>query len=246
MNCKNCDAATGGTFCSACGQKSDTHRITIPHLSHELIHAVTHADKGFFLLMKDLVAKPGAVALQYIEGKRKKYFNPLSFIVITTAFSAYIGYKSGYFEALTYPNSAKQPPLPYYRESMQFMVEHGKMLGLILILPLLAFFAWIFFKRSQYNFAESFVLHSFVIGQTNILRVIIFIPAFLIAPHTIGMNEMIFSLVFQLYLIIAYKQFYKGNLALVIFKSLLIRILFIVFYWVLIWAFVATMRTITA
>lgn len=244
MNCKNCEAATQGKFCSSCGQQVDTHRITIPHLSHELMHALTHADKGFLLLLKDLVTQPGIVARQYVEGKRKKYFNPLSFIVITTALSAFISYKAGYFEALTYPQSKRQPPLPYYRESMEFMVGHGKVLGLVLILPLLAFFAWIFFKRSKYNFAESFVLHSFVIGETNILRVLVFIPAFLLAPHMIGINDAIFSLVFQVYLIIAYKQFYQSNTLLVILKSLLIRFLFIIFYWLLIWSFVAATHTL--
>jgi hypothetical protein len=244
MNCKNCDAAIQGKFCSSCGQQADTHRISIPHLSHELVHAITHADKGFLLLLKELVIRPGTIARQYIEGKRKKYFNPLSFIVITTALMAFISYKAGYFEALTYPESKRQPPLPYYRESMEFMVGHGKLLGLVLILPLLAFFAWIFFKRSRYNFAESFVLHSFIIGETNILRVLVFIPAFLLAPHTVRMNDAIFSLIFQVYLVIAYKQFYQGNILVVIIKSLLIRILFIVFYWLLIWLFVAAMHTL--
>lgn len=244
MNCKNCDAVISGKFCSSCGQQADTHRITIPHLSHELIHALTHADKGFLLLLKELVTRPGIVGRQYVEGKRKKYFNPLSFVVITTALSAFISYKAGYFEALTYPQSNRQPPLPYYRESMEFMVSHGKVLGLVLILPLLAFFAWIFFKRSKYNFAESFVLHSFVIGETNIMRVLVFIPAFILAPHTIGINDAIFSVVFQIYLIIAYKQFYQGNILLVILKSLLIRFLFILFYWLLIWSFVAATHTL--
>lgn len=123
---------------------------------------------------------------------------------------------------------------------MEFMVGHGKILGLVLILPLLAFLAWIFFKRSKYNFAESFVLHSFVIGETNILRVLVFVPAFLLAPHTIGINDMIFSILLQIYLIIAYKQFYQNHVLLVILKSLLIRILFITLYWLLIWSFVAT------
>lgn len=240
MNCKNCDAATQGKFCSSCGQQVDTHRITVPHLSHELIHALTHADKGFLLLLKELITKPGIIARQYVEGKRKKYFNPLSFVVITTALSAFVSYKAGYFEALTYPQSKRQPPLPYYRESMEFMVGHGKILGLVLILPLLAFLAWIFFKRSKYNFAESFVLHSFVIGETNILRVLVFVPAFLLVPHTIGINDMIFSILLQIYLIIAYKQFYQNHVLLVILKSLLIRILFITLYWLLIWSFVAT------
>ncbi len=239
MNCKNCDAAIQGKFCSSCGQQVDTHRITISHLSHELVHALTHADKGFLLLLKELVTQPGIVARQYVEGKRKKYFNPLSFVVISTALSAFISYKAGYFKALAYPQSPRQPPLPYYQESMELMVGNGKILSLVLILPLLAFFAWIFFKRSRYNFAESFVLHSFVLGESNILLILIFIPSFLLAPHTVGLNNFIFGVVFQIYMIIAYKQFYQSNILMVILKSLLIRFLFMASYWLLIWSFVA-------
>src|SRR5690349_5843120 len=106
MNCKNCESTVDANFCSNCGQKAHIHRITIGHVVHEFIHAVTHADKGFLLLIKKLITRPGIVARQYIEGKRKTYFNPLSFIVITSAIHAFISYKSGYFTSMSSGGSA--------------------------------------------------------------------------------------------------------------------------------------------
>jgi hypothetical protein len=91
--CKNCDASLNGKFCSHCGQKGDIHQITMPHLGHEVFHALTHTDKGILLLIKDLLRRPGTVAKEYIEGKRKKYFSPFSFIVISTALSALLAYQ---------------------------------------------------------------------------------------------------------------------------------------------------------
>ncbi|HRD56577.1 MAG TPA: hypothetical protein PK504_00945 [Ferruginibacter sp.] len=67
--CQNCNNEFNGEFCNQCGQKI-VHRITMPHLWHDLIHAFTHADKGFFHLLIALFKKPGAVAREYIlEGK---------------------------------------------------------------------------------------------------------------------------------------------------------------------------------
>src|SRR5688500_16468941 len=104
MNCKNCDVLLEGNFCRQCGQKADTNRITFKHFLHEFFHAFTHSDKGILLLMKDLITRPGLVAREYLDGKRKKYFNPLSFLVIISSLYAYIGHVTGYLDALTGAN----------------------------------------------------------------------------------------------------------------------------------------------
>lgn len=127
---------------------------------------------------------------------------------------------------------------PYWAEAMTLMVEHGKLLGLILIVPLLSILSWMFFRKSRYNLAENFVLQSFVMGQANILRTLIFIPAFLLAPHTADLNSNIFQGVFLIYMIIANRQFFRENLVATILKTTLSMFLFIALYWTMIWGFV--------
>ncbi len=136
MICKNCDATLDGKFCSSCGQRADIHRITVSHLAHEFTHALTHADKGILLLVKELVRRPGYVAKEYLDGKRKKYFNPISFIVATTALSALIAYQSGYYAAITSSPREGREYFPYFHETMEISVHHGKLLALILVVPL--------------------------------------------------------------------------------------------------------------
>ncbi|MBD3581781.1 DUF3667 domain-containing protein [Flavobacterium selenitireducens] len=85
--CRNCDrelAADFG-FCPGCGQKSDLHRLSWHEIAHDSIHYFTHADKGIFSLIADLGSKPGSVARQYVEGRRRKYFPPLNFFLIIAA-----------------------------------------------------------------------------------------------------------------------------------------------------------------
>src|SRR5687768_4468983 len=101
MNCKNCGSEVNGKFCSSCGQKKDIHPITIKNVMHDFLHALTHADKGFLLTLKSVFTRPGVVAREYIEGKRKKYFNPLSFLVIIMAISAIVSTQTGYFKAFS-------------------------------------------------------------------------------------------------------------------------------------------------
>lgn len=197
--------------------------------------------------MKELVTRPGYVANEYLEGKRKKYFNPLSFLVISAAIWSLVVLKSGYFEAM-----GSGPPqgggggrgyeLPeelarYFSESMRIILTHGKIIILVITAPLLAFLTWIFFRKHKNSYAENLVLNTFLAGQINLALVIIFIPAFLIFGHA-KMNNNVYQLVFLIYMMIAYHQFFKNHVVLTILKTILILFLFIVFFWLLIFAFV--------
>jgi hypothetical protein len=241
MICKNCDATLDGKYCANCGQQSEVHRITFGYVSHEFFHAVTHADKGFLLLVKNLIVQPGIVAKEYVEGKRKKYFNPLSFLVITSAIHAYCAYTSGYFEGVGGGGgqggggNRRMPALMV--EAFKISNENGKWLSLLLIAPLLAFLSWLLFKRSRYSLAETFVLNSYIIGQSHVIRTLIFIPLFLLFPQYGGMNLMIFQLVLVIYLTVAYRQFFQQRVWVTIIKAVLTMVLFINLYWVLIVAY---------
>lgn len=246
-HCKNCGAPLGGNFCQDCGQSAHIHTITLRHLFHEFFHALTHADKGFLFLMKELVTRPGYVALEYLDGKRKKYFNPLSFLVIAAAIWALVVLKSGYFESMgrgPSPSGAggRAYEMPgevarYFSESMRIILDHGKIITLVITAPLLAFLSWIFFRKRKNTFAENLVLNAFVSGQINLGLVIIFIPAYWLFGHA-RVNNNIYQITFLVYMMVAYQQFFKNHIALTILKSILIFILFIVFFWLLIFGFV--------
>ena len=238
MTCKNCQAPAPGAYCSACGQQTHIHRVTMGHLGHEVTHALTHADKGFLLLIKELITRPGIVAREYLDGKRKKYFNPFTFLVITSALYAFISYKSGYSIAMVAPDSPASNRGPYHQEMMDIVVQNGKLLMLILIVPLFAFLSWLFSIRSRFNLAENFVLLAFVVGQLNVALVLIYIPAFLIAPATIHWNVYVREALFILYIAVTYHQFFQNKWIFAFLKAIVVYFLSITLYWVLIFAFV--------
>ncbi len=261
MTCKNCGNTFEGKFCSNCGQTADIHRVTFKHFFHELFHAFTHADKGIFLLAKALAFRPGHVAREWLDGKRKRYFNPLSFLVLTTAFYAFVSYHSGYFKVMS---GGPQKPTTEQRAQMrekpspaalvffkamgeagQISINNGKVLGLFLIYPWMALFTALLFIRNKANLAEILVLCAFIMGELYILMAVIFIPAFLIAPSTVDLNNWVFHLVSIIYMIVAYQQFFRNHIALTITKAVLVKGLYIVFFWLSIVAYVLVKNAIT-
>jgi hypothetical protein len=249
MICANCNGTVETNFCPSCGQKSAIHRITVSHVVHEGLHSITHTDKGFLLLTKELITRPGIIAKEYIAGRRKRYFNPLSFIVISSALLAYVGSITGYMDKLTGAGSTRtgggRIPSAEWREVFQIASDSGKWLTLLFIAPLFALLSWLFFIKKKYNYGENLVLHSFIFGEAALIRLIIFVPLYLIFPEkTSVLNLFVFEGIFLTFLTIAYKQFYQQHLLLVIIKVIVIRILFLVLFWALLYGYVVVKNLI--
>ncbi|RYD58971.1 MAG: DUF3667 domain-containing protein [Sphingobacteriales bacterium] len=87
--CLNCGAVLISKYCHECGQKSDTHRITMSHLvKHDLVHGLWHFDKGLLYTLKESFLRPGHMAMDYISGKRIKYYNVFYLILIVIGINA--------------------------------------------------------------------------------------------------------------------------------------------------------------
>jgi hypothetical protein len=83
--CLNCGAPVTRGWCSACGQKATVARLSMRHLVHEVPHAIFHVDRGIVPTLRGLVTRPGVMVTEYLEGKRARYFNPLTLLIICSA-----------------------------------------------------------------------------------------------------------------------------------------------------------------
>ncbi|MBS1571605.1 MAG: DUF3667 domain-containing protein, partial [Bacteroidetes bacterium] len=74
--CLNCGSKVDNNYCSVCSQKTDTHRLTPKHFFyHDILHGIWHLDKGILFTLKEAVIRPGQASLDYINGKRIRYYN---------------------------------------------------------------------------------------------------------------------------------------------------------------------------
>jgi hypothetical protein len=168
--CKNCNRSFSQNYkyCPYCGQEATAKRLNFSHLTHNIAHAFLHADKGVLLLFKELTYKPGRVARLYIEGKRKKYFNPFSFLVLMVAIALIFILK---FESLVIShrnvNAANA-------EFLHFVFKYFNIF-IFIVCPMNALLTWLFFRKSNMNYIENLVLAAYMGGQIMFYNCILLI-----------------------------------------------------------------------
>lgn len=173
-HCLNCLTVVepGQKFCTNCGQNTDTHRLNFRHIWHDIMHAFTHADKGILFLIKQLAINPGVVAREYVDGKRNKYFNPFSFLILVVGIASVILINSGF---VSFNTNSKMPPNPV-------SVFFNKHVNLIILfnVPVLAFFSWLLFRKSKTNYAENLVLAAYTSGERSVFFSLLVAPLWML------------------------------------------------------------------
>ncbi|TWH86203.1 uncharacterized protein DUF3667 [Novosphingobium taihuense] len=87
--CLNCNTTLVGSHCHACGQAAHVHK-TLGAFFHDLLHGVFHFEGKIWRTLPMLVAKPGKLTREYIDGKRASYVSPIAlflfcvFLLFTT------------------------------------------------------------------------------------------------------------------------------------------------------------------
>ena len=257
-NCLNCNSMLSAEqkFCSNCGQKVPTKRLDLHDLSHDVVHYFTHADKGIFQLLKALVTKTGIVAKEYVEGKRKKYFPPLNFFLIVAALYVFMtsmtsgssnfsikqtttttSYQAQQNKNVPTHISEQQRKLaPVYR----FFAKYSNFVAMFAA-PFISLFIWLVYFRGSYNYTEHLVANLYLIGFTNLIRLLFTSP--LIAIFNISQGSQILQVFFVsfeiLYRSIFYYQFMGQYNSIGKLKAFGIALLTLAFWWLFIYLFIA-------
>lgn len=251
--CKNCETTFEGKYCSNCAQKADTHRFTVKHFLHESFHALTHTDKGVLFLIKELLVRPGHAIREYNEGKRKKYFNPITFLLIAAFLQLFVIQKTQITEhymasliAVTKQLAASSSNINQEvlneelneaevggNKAFQTMLENNKAFTL-LVIPFMGLITWLLFRKSGFNYAENLVMNVMVSAQLSILFLFFCALPFLILPSYVLLWMGVFFLINWGYSFIVYKQFFGQGWFITIVKGIVAQILFIIVTQVLI------------
>lgn len=92
-SCQNCGTGLTDRFCPHCGQDSKEFRRSVWGILVQFFETFTELDNTFLRSLVPLIFKPGFLTIQYLEGKRKRYLNPIqmyaffSFLFFLMAFS---------------------------------------------------------------------------------------------------------------------------------------------------------------
>ncbi len=170
VTCKNCGNSFTGKYCNNCGEKVyDEHDKSVLHFFEEGLHFITHFEGTLFTTIKTMFRRPGQLSFDYCEGKRKKYFKPLSFFLLLVVLYLLFPFFEGLNMRLQYYSS--QPlygkyaaakiqavaastglPVETLAEKFHQKGEKASKFLLIVIVPLTAMvmFCMAFFRRKYF------------------------------------------------------------------------------------------------
>ena len=83
-NCLNCGQTVEDRYCSHCGQENVEIRDSALHLLVHYIQDLFHYDGKLWYTLKSLMTRPGQVALEYLNGKRRHFLDPIRFYIFAS------------------------------------------------------------------------------------------------------------------------------------------------------------------
>ena len=81
--CQNCDhpLEDGANFCPNCGQKALPDYLSVRYFISEFLNNYFSFDSKFVNTIKPLLFKPAFLSLEFIEGRRIRYINPVQLFI---------------------------------------------------------------------------------------------------------------------------------------------------------------------
>lgn len=171
--CLNCGQSFAGNFCSNCGQKSTIKRITWKEVFHNIPHMLFHLDDGFFYTIKQLAIKPGQTIRDYLEGKRKDYFNPFVMLLLLA------GLCSALYVNFHIPTILASVSLNKLEEKNAFIAHKFFASRIIIFCLICSIGDYLVFKNHKYNLAEMVVANVMIFCEVSVIQ-LVFIPFFIL------------------------------------------------------------------
>lgn len=202
MNCKNCNEALLDTtkYCSNCGAKVVSNRITTKELWSSFATDFFGWDNKYLKTMRALFSKPEMVLDGYLQGIRKKYVTPFVFLAIGTALSMllfneladdYIQMSNAFNDRqmeLIHKSLDNTTNVEDYKEGyrksntdLQNSVLKYFNFFTFLLVPVYAFFAFLVFGK-PHNFAEHLIINCYLQGASFLIGTIFFLLSIFTNP----------------------------------------------------------------
>src|SRR6185436_1890454 len=166
--CLNCAAPLQDAqhFCGACGQRTSPRRLTFSQMLSDFTHALTHADHSIFALIRGLAFHPGHVSREYVDGKRKRHFGPLAFLLLAAGLASFMILATGvkFFS----PESESA--------AAEFLQRHINVV-VLLQMPVLAGLCALLFRDEKLHYAEHLVLSAYTSGFRILVLGLLATPA---------------------------------------------------------------------
>jgi hypothetical protein len=202
-HCANCDTAfvESARFCSHCGQGTGTRRISFGDVTRDLVQANSSFERGPLAFSWALLTRPGNVAREYVEGKRRRHYGPFTTLAVIVGITALAFNLSG-FRVLSHDGLAQAPT---------HLLEHHFNLLLLAQLPLLGGACALLFRGAALTLPEHMVLVAYALCVRAAFLVLVGLVAYLVSTTAPGLAAIYaYWVAWYVYFGWAASQFYAG------------------------------------
>ena len=243
ITCKNCGNTVLEDFCPKCGQKAVIYRYTVKHIILDFFHVFTHVNSGILYLIKELFLHPGTVIKEYIEGKRKKYFNPFQYLVLSIAAVVFVTVKLDLGSLIMGNMQLQGSDITEFQiQFTEFLYRYFNIFQFATI-PVASIYSYLFFRKSGFNYAENLVLNTFLSAQRH-LTFLMFAPILYVFKDSAPLINRVYLLLWTVYFVWAYigffgpknkfrtglKSFFVSGLYFITNGLLLLAVFYLFFY----------------
>jgi len=223
--CKNCGIAATNKYCENCGQRTSVYKVSFKETIHDFMDAAFSVNAPLFITLKLLLVNPGIVLRKYLEGKRKKYYKPVAFFILTTVaylvIRSAIGFDPFSDTVVVVEDTQDGQLLTKARDFMLFNIDK-----LLFFFPFtLALFSKLFFYK-KYTLAEFLAVSFYLTGMYTLFTTLnLFLVVWVKKElQPLGM------LVMFVYFLYAMESFIQTKKIATILKSILVFILSYISY----------------
>ena len=223
MTCIQCGKQTDTAYCPYCGQKQNIPRLSLKTFLHDFFSRIYGLDGAFPKTFLGLAKNPALVAQEYIKGIRGKYVGPVGYYFLMFAIFLLIVQVSDLTLADYLPKTEEYAEsfIDDESKSKKFNVREISLIVkqtvfrniqyvAVLMVPFVAFWCGVWFRKSKYNLLENIVFSFFIHAEVIIFNIIGFI--FLAVSGYNGNNFMrLFSVIYCIWSI---SLFYAGKVRL--------------------------------
>lgn len=169
--CKNCNASILGVYCHSCGQRAKVHNVTFKETFGDLADGMFSIQAPVWKTLKDLAIRPGHLLQQFLVGKRKLYYKPVSFFILMSAIYLLVRWIIG-FDILsdTTIKVGNAGDSEILNKARAFMLVHIDKFLFLLVLSMSLLLKLLFYRR--YSLAEYFAVSFYLVAVYMVVQTI--------------------------------------------------------------------------
>tara|TARA_R100001132_G_C3259393_1_gene83966 strand:+ start:259 stop:1002 length:744 start_codon:yes stop_codon:yes gene_type:complete len=215
--CKNCEAIVSEQYCPNCGQRTNVDKVTFKETFQDLVDNIFSVNAPFFITLKLLFVNPGRLFREYLRGRRKTYYKPVSFFILITLVyllvRALIDYDPFQNSTITVEDNSQSQLLTQARNFMMQNIDKFLFLFVINLGILLKLF---FYKK--YRLAEFLAIGFYVAAVYTLMTTL---NMFYVQYINLGF-QFLAMLLMSLYFCYTMVSFFQTRKILTAIKSIVI------------------------